>query len=136
MNRAAERATPAAKSIFTDALKQMTFADAKQILKGNDTAATEFFRARTSERLTAAFLPVVTAALGEVGATQRYKDLVAQFSALPFMKSPSLDLDQHVTSKALEGLFRVLGEEEKKIRNDPAARVTGLLKEVFAGSRR
>ncbi len=114
----------------------MTFADARQILKGSDTAATEYFRAKTSERLSAAFLPVVSEAMGEVGATQRYKELVGQFSAIPFMKSPSLDLDQHVTGKTLDGLFYVLGEEEKKIRTDPAARVTGLLKEVFSGSKR
>jgi len=132
MNRAAERAAPSAKSIFKDALGQMTISDAKQILRGGDTAATEYFRGKTSERLTAGFLPIVTASLTEVGATKRYKDLVGRYSALPFMSSPSLDLDRYVTDKALDGLFRVLGEEERKIRKDPAARVTKLLKEVFA----
>ena len=120
MNRAAERAAPSASAIFKDALKQMTFSDAKQILRGGDTAATDFFRAKTSERLTASFLPVVSSSLGEVGATKRYKVLVGRYSALPFVSSPSLDLDRHVTGKALEGLFHVLGEEEKKIRKDPA----------------
>ena len=132
MNRAAERAAPSAKSIFKDALTQMTFSDAKQILRGGDTAATDFFRAKTSERLAASFLPIVSSSLTEVGATKRYKDLVGRFSAIPFMNSPSLDLDRHVTGKALDGLFHVLGEEEKKIRRDPAARVTKLLKEVFS----
>ena len=134
MNRAAERAAPSAKSIFQDALKQMTFADAKQILRGGDTAATDFFRAKSSERLTASFLPIVSSSLGEVGATKRYQDLVGRYSALPFMSSPSLDLGEYVTGKALDGSFRVLGEEEKKIRKDPAARVTKLLKDVFSQS--
>jgi len=136
MNRAAERATPSAKSIFKDALTRMTFTDAKQILRGRDTAATEYFRANTSDRLTASFLPIVSASLGEVGATKRYKDLVGRYSALPFVSNPSLDLDRHVTEKTLDGLFHVLGEEEKKIRKDPAARVTKLLKDVFAQSGR
>jgi hypothetical protein len=136
MNRAAERAAPSAKAIFKGALTQMTFSDAKQILRGGDTAATDFFRAKTSERLTASFLPIVSSALGEVGATKRYKELVGRYSALPFMNSPSLDLDRHVTGKTLDGLFHVLGEEEKKIRKDPAARVTKLLQEVFSRSGR
>ena len=127
MNRAAERAAPSAKSIFKDALTQMTFSDAKQILRGGDTAATDFFRAKTSERLTVSFLPIVSSSLGEVGATKRYKNLVS---------SPSLDLDRYVTGRSLDGLFHVLGEEEKKIRKDPAARVTKLLKDVFAQSGR
>ena len=127
MNRAAERAAPSAKSIFEEALRQMTFSDAKQILRGGDTAATDFFRAKTSERLTVSFLPIVSSSLGEVGATKRYKNLVS---------SPSLDLDRYVTDRSLDGLFHVLGEEEKKIRKDPAARVTKLLKDVFAQSGR
>lgn len=132
MNRAAERAAPSAKSIFKEALRQMTFSDAKEILRGGDTAATDFFRAKTSERLTVSFLPIVSSSLGEVGATKRFKDLVGRYSALPFVSSPSLDLDQYVTGQSLEGLFHVLGEEEKKIRKDPAARVTKLLKDVFS----
>jgi Protein of unknown function (DUF4197) len=108
MNRAAERATPSAKSIFKDALTQMSFADAKQILRGGDTAATDYFRAKTSDRLTTSFLPIVSASRSEVGATKRYKDLVGRYAALPFVSSPSLDLDRHVTGKTLDGLFRVL----------------------------
>ena len=79
-------------------------------------------------------VPVSVGTLELVGATKRYKDLVSRYSALPFVNSPSLDLDAHVTGKALDGLFHVLGEEEKKIRKDPAARVTKLLKEVFSKS--
>jgi hypothetical protein len=134
MNRAAERAAPSAKAIFKDALKEMTFSDAKQILRGGDTAATDFFRARTAERMTAVFLPVVSSSLGDVGATRRYKDLVGRYSSLPFVNGPSLDLDRYVTGKTLDGLFHVLGEEEKKIRKDPAARVTKLLKDVFSSA--
>ena len=136
MNRAAERAAPSAKSIFKEALTKMTFSDAKRILRGGDTAATEYFRDKTSELLTASFLPIVSSSLGEVGATKTYKDLVGRYSALPLVSAPSLDLDQYVTGKSLEGLFHMLGEEERKIRKDPAARVTKLLKDVFSQSGR
>jgi hypothetical protein len=134
MNRAAERAAPSAKSIFKEALAQMTFSDAKQILRGGDTAATTYFREKTSDRLAAAFRPIVTGALHEVGATKRYQDLVGRYDSLPFVSSPSLDLNRYVTDRSLDGLFHVLGEEEMKIRKDPAARVTKLLKEVFTSS--
>ena len=136
MNRAAERSAPSAKSIFKEALTKMTFSDAKRILRGGDTAATEYFRDKTSELLTASFLPIVSSSLGEVGATKNYKDLVGRYSALPLVSAPSLDLDQYVTGKSLEGLFHMLGEEERKIRKDPAARVTKLLKDVFSQSGR
>ena len=131
MNRAAERAAPSAKSIFKEALARMTFSDAKQILRGGDTAATTYFREKTSDRLAAAFLPIVTGALHEVGATKRYQDLVGRYDSLPFVGSPSLDLNRYVTDRSLDGLFHVLGEEEMKIRKDPAARVTKLVKDVF-----
>jgi len=131
MNRAAERAAPAAKSIFWDAIKQMTFDDARKILSGNDTAATEYFRGKTSEKLATAFRPIVEQAMNEVGATKQYKDLVGQAKSIPFLRTQALDIDQYVVGKALDGLFYVLGEEEKKIRKNPAARVTSLLKEVF-----
>ena len=131
MNRAAERAAPSARQIFWDAIGAMTFDDAQKILKGGDTAATEYFRRKTSDRLTAAFRPIVERATNEVGVTRQYKDLVGRYQSIPFAKSESLDVDQYVVGKALDGLFHVLGEEEKKIRTNPAARVTDLLKEVF-----
>jgi hypothetical protein len=131
MNRAAERAAPAAKQIFWDAIGAMTFDDAQKILKGSDTAATEYFRGKTSDKLTAAFRPTVAQATNEVGVTRQYKELVGRYQAIPFAKSESLDVDHYVVTKALDGLFRVLGEEEKKIRTNPTARVTDLLKEVF-----
>ena len=131
MNRAAERAAPAAKSIFWDAIKQMTFDDARKIFGGGDTAATDYFREKTSEKLATTFRPIVEQAMNEVGATRQYKELVGQAKSIPFLRTQALDIDQYVVGKALDGLFHVLGEEEKKIRKNPAARVTSLLKEVF-----
>ena len=131
MNRAAERAAPSAKQIFWDAIGAMTFEDAQKILKGSETAATEYFRGKTSDRLTAAFRPIVEQATSEVGVTRQYKELVGRYQAIPFAKRESLDVDGYVVGKALDGLFLVLGDEEKKIRTNPTARVTELLKEVF-----
>lgn len=131
MNRSAERAAPFAKEIFWNAIGEMTFEDARKILSGNETAATDYFKAKTTDKLTAAFKPVVDKAMNEVGVTRQYKELVERFQAIPFVKSESFDIDHYVVTKALDGLFHVLGEEERKIRTNPAARVTDLLKEVF-----
>ena len=131
MNRAAERAAPAAKQIFWDAIGEMTIGDAQKILSGHETAATDYFKGKTTDKLTTAFKPVVDKAMNEVGVTRQYKDLVGRYQAIPFVKSESFDIDQYVVTKALDGLFYTVGEEEKKIRKDPAARVTDLLKEVF-----
>ena len=131
MNRAAERAAPAAKQIFWDAIGEMTFQDAKKILSGNETAATDYFKAKTTDNLTTAFKPIVDKATNEVGVTRQYKELVGRFQSIPFVKTETVDIDQYVTTKALDGLFYVVAQEEKKIRTDPAARVTDLLKEVF-----
>ena len=132
MNRAAERAAPQAKQIFWDAIGEMTFDDARKILSGSDTAATEYFRAKTSDKLTTAFRPVVDRTMNEFNVTRQYKDLVGRYQAIPFAKSEALDIDSYVVTKSLDGLFHVLGEEERKIRTNPTARVTDLLKEVFA----
>jgi hypothetical protein len=131
MNRAAEKAAPQAKEIFAGAIGEITFADARQILTGGDTAATDYFKAKTTDKLTAAFRPAVEKTINETGVTRQYKELVGRFKAIPFAKSQSFDIDQYVVSKALDGLFHVLGEEERKIRKNPAARVTSLLKDVF-----
>jgi hypothetical protein len=131
MNRAAERAAPAAKGIFWDAIGEMTIGDAQKILSGHETAATDYFKAKTTDKLTEAFKPVVDKAMNEVGVTRQYKELVGRYQAIPFVKSESFDIDRYVVTKALDGLFYTVGEEEKKIRKDPAARVTDLLKEVF-----
>jgi hypothetical protein len=131
MNRAAERAAPAARGIFLEAIGAMTFDDVRRVLDGPDTAATDYFRGRTTDRLTSAFAPVVEQAMGEVGVTRQYRDVLARAEAIPFLRLEAFDLDRYVVGKALDGLFHVLGEEERKIRTDPAARVTELLREVF-----
>ena len=132
MNRAAEKAAPEAKSIFIDAIKEMTFDDAKNILNGGDTAATDYFKLKTNEKLYDAFEPIISSSVNEVGATRYYKTMADKFALLPFMKTEKLNLDNYVTNQALEGLFYMIGEEEKKIRTDPKARATELLKKVFA----
>jgi hypothetical protein len=132
MNRAAEKAAPRAKAHFVEAIREMTFEDARKIMGGGETAATEYFRGKTQKKLYDEFRPVVTASMDEVGVTRSYKTMVGKYAALPMVgKAESVDLDHHVTTKALDGLFLVLGQEEKKIRTDPAARVTDLLKDVF-----
>jgi hypothetical protein len=131
MNRAAERAAPKAKAIFGDAIGAMSFEDARKILQGSNTAATEYFRNKTTGKLTGAFRPVISTALNEVGVAKQYKDLVKTASSVPFVNISSFDLDDYVVGRALGGLFHVVGEEEQKIRANPAARVTPLLKEVF-----
>ena len=132
MNRAAERAAPEAKQIFWDAIGKMTIDDAQRILNGTPTAATDYFKDKTSPALTLAFRPIVDKAMDEVGTVRQYNELLGQAKAIPFLKTESYDLDRHVVVKALDGLFRVVGDEERKIRTDPAARVTSLMKEVFA----
>jgi len=130
MNRAAEQATPEAKRIFIAAVKKMTFDDARQILTGNDTAATEYFKRASSAELTEAFSPIVDRAMQRVGVVQQYDRVLASApggSAL----TGQFDLDKYVVAKTLDGLFLMLGEEEKRIRRDPAAQTTSLLREVF-----
>ncbi|MFN0085842.1 MAG: DUF4197 domain-containing protein [Blastocatellia bacterium] len=135
MNRAAEKAAPEARGIFLDALKQMTFTDARRILTGGDTAATEYFREKTSDRIGSAFRPIIESSMEEVGATRQYKELIGRFQNIPFARTQSVDIDDYVVGKALDGLFYMVGEEEKKIRKNPVARVSSILQEVF-GRRR
>jgi hypothetical protein len=131
MNRAAEKAAPKAAGFFSDALKEMTFDDAAGIWKGGDTSATDYFREKTHDRIYQAFRPVVSSSMNDVGVTRSYKEMIRKYESFPFMKSGALDLDNYVTEKALDGLFYTVGEEEKKIRTNPAARVTDLLKQLF-----
>ncbi|GAB4389957.1 MAG: DUF4197 domain-containing protein [Thermodesulfovibrionales bacterium] len=133
MNRAAEKAAAGALPIFADAITEMTFEDARGILEGGDTSATEYFKAKTSERLYESFKPIVSSSMDEVGVTRSYKEMMGRYSAIPLAGGESIDLDHYVTGKSLDGLFFMLGEEEKKIRTDPAARVTDLLRKVFGG---
>jgi len=134
MNRAAERAAPEAKGLFVDAIKQMTFTDARKILKGRENEATLYFKDKTSPRLREIAKPIVHKSMGEVGVTRSYQDLEQSARSVPFAGAFSFDLDQYVTDQALDGLFLMVAEEEKKIRQDPVARTTDLLKKVF-GSR-
>ncbi|MHB8771494.1 MAG: DUF4197 domain-containing protein [Syntrophales bacterium] len=131
MNRAAEAAAPKATGLFVDAIKTMSFDDARKILQGEDTAATHYFKDRTAKRLYDQFKPVVASTMNSAGVTKAYREMVAPYEALPLVSRESVDLDHYVTSRALEGLFVMVGQEEKKIRTDPAARVTDLLKTVF-----
>ena len=131
MNRAAERAAPQAKGLFLDAIKQMTVTDAKKILNGRENEATLYFKDKTSPRLREVSKPIVHQAMGEVGVTKSYQDLEQSARSVPFAGSFTFDLDQYVTEKALDGLFLMVAEEEKKIRQDPVARTTDLLKKVF-----
>jgi len=132
MNRSAEAAAPAARKIFIDAILAMSFEDAKRILSGDNTAETQYFKEKTTGQLTEAFTPVVKKTMGENGVVKQYDALTEQYKNIPFAKSQSLDIDHYVVSKALDGLFYELGEQEKQIRTNPAARTTDLLKEVFS----
>ena len=134
MNNAAEQAAPEAKAIFWDAIKKMDIAEARKILEGNDDEATQYFREKTYQRLEQSFKPIVKNSMGEVGVTRAFQDLNDKVKTIPFADALSFDLDQYVTEGALDGLFKMLAEEERKIRTDPAARVTDLLKKVFGNS--
>jgi hypothetical protein len=136
MNRAAEKAVPFAKDIFWEAIGQMTFDDARKILNGGDTAATDYFKAKTSKKLQTAFRPIVEDVMNQVGVNRQYNELIGRYKSVPFAKSVTFDVNQYVTEKATDGLFFVVGQEEKKIRTDPAARVNDLLKEVFGGRKK
>src|ERR1700691_5793269 len=132
MNRSAVGAAPAARKIFIDAILPMSFEDAKRILSGDNTAATQSFKEKTTGQLTDAFTPVVKKTMAENGVVKQYDAITEQYKNIPFAKSQSLDIDHYVVSKALDGLFYELGEQEKQIRTNPAARTTDLLKEVFS----
>lgn len=135
MNSAAEQAAPQAKAIFLDAIRNMSFADARRILNGYDSAATHYLRKTTSQRLTSLLRPIITDSMNKVGVTRLYKQMVEPLKMLPIASPVPVDLDAYVTDKALRGLFIMVAEEEKKIRRDPAARVTDLLKDVFGKMR-
>jgi hypothetical protein len=132
MNRAAEKAAPKAADIFAGAIQSMSIQDAQKILNGGNTAATEYFKSKTSSQLFDAFKPDISQSMNEVGVTKAYKAMTDRYtSMMPFAKMDSLDLDKYVTDKSLDGLFTVVGQEESKIRTNPAARTTELLKQVF-----
>ncbi len=132
MNRAAEQAAPYAKDIFLEALLGMNFEDARQILQGGETAATDYFKRTTRTRLESVFLPIVKDKMAQHAVAGKYDQMVAAYKALPFAGKPTLiSIDQYVVNKALDGLFQLVSEQEKSIRTNPQARVTDLLKRVF-----
>lgn len=133
MNRAAEQAAPLALDIFIKAIKNITFDDVLALLSGKENAATEFLESNTSETLKSTFYPIVKNTMEEIKALKAYNDYMGKYSSNPLVRSMGLDLDisKYVTDKAIDGLFIMVAKEEKKIRQDPAARVTDLLKIVF-----
>ena len=132
LNRAAEKAAPAATKILVDAIQNMSIDDATKVLNGSDNAATEYFKTQTRAQLTQLFKPTIAASLNEVGSTKYYNDLSQQLAAVPLIgEQVNVDLTDYVTQQALDGLFAIIALEEKKIRENPAARTTELLKQVF-----
>ncbi|MBN2312013.1 MAG: DUF4197 domain-containing protein [Candidatus Hydrogenedentes bacterium] len=132
LNRAAEDAAVHAKPIFIDAIKSMTIRDAWNILRGEQDAATEYLRRTTSDSLYTAFRPTVEESLSKVGATRRYGEVIERHNRIPFVKKVNPDLPDYATKKAIDGLFVLVEQEEARIREDPVARTTELLKRVFA----
>jgi hypothetical protein len=137
MNHAAEDASKNAAPIFVNAIKQMSIQDAWGILKGGDTSATHYLKTKTTDPLTTAFKPVVDQSLQKVEATKYWSDFANAYNKLNMFGKDKLDTDlsSYVTAKALTGIFYEIGEQEKQIRKDPAARTTDLLKKVFAQSK-
>jgi hypothetical protein len=132
MNQAAEQAVPAAADVFANGLKNMSVDDAKGILSGPQDAATQFFRKATESELTKKFSPIVQEAMTRCGTTAAYQQVLEKAKGVsPFFSNPSFDLNAYVTGKAMDGLFKVVAEEEKRIRENPVARSTDLLKSVF-----
>lgn len=131
MNRAAEKAAPKAASIFADAIKSMNFEDAQKILNDGNTAVTDYFKLKTSDRIYNEFKPIIAATMKEVGTTRVFEAIMGKAKTMPFMSTTTVDLDDYVTRKSTDGLFVMLGQQEKMIRENPAARSTDLLKKVF-----
>ncbi|MBO9570982.1 MAG: DUF4197 domain-containing protein [Chitinophagaceae bacterium] len=132
MNRAAEDAAKSAAPIFIDAIKSMSIQDAVGILKGSDTSATSYLKTKTTASLTSAFSPVIETSLQKTNATKYWKDVFETYNKLPTtMNKVNTDLTGFVTEKALSGIFFQVAQEEKNIRENPAARVTDILKKVF-----
>jgi hypothetical protein len=131
MNRAAEAAVPMAKNLLVDAVKNMSVADAKAILSGGETSVTEFFAGKTRTPLTGTFMPVVHQATAKVGAVEKYERVSKKAQGMGLYKPEDPTVDHYVTRKALDGLYLMIGEEEKKIRRDPVGTGSALLSRVF-----
>lgn len=131
MNRAAEAAVPLARQLLVNAVKTMTVTDAKNILTGGDTSVTTFFADKTRAALSTRFLPVVTKATEKVGLAEKYNRVAGKASGMGLVKKEDATIEQYVTRKTLDGLYFVIGEEEKKIRQDPVGSGNAILKKVF-----
>lgn len=131
MNRAAEQAAGEVREILWREIRALSFADGLEILHGGSTAATDHFRQRTESELRQRFHPIVVARMEEVGLSRLYGELADRYNRLPLVQRVAIDLDEYVTDRALSGVFTVLGEEEARIRQDPLARTTELLRRVF-----
>lgn len=137
LNRAAELATPKAKSLFLSAIQNMTINDAQQILTGPDNAATQYLRSAMGAQLTSEMQPIITQTLSQAGAMQAYDQVTRQYNAVPFMSALGITdaktaLNDYVSEKALDGIFYYVAKEEAAIRNNPAKRTTELLQKVFS----
>ena len=136
MNRAAEAAVPEAKQLLTDAVKKMSVQDAKGILTGGDTAATDYFRRATRPRLTQRFLPIVKKATDNAGLAQQYNALASQGAALGLVKEDEASIERYVTQKALDGLYLMIGEQEKAFRKNPVGASSDIVRKVFGAIKR
>jgi uncharacterized protein DUF4197 len=135
MNRAAEAAVPEARALLVDAVKKMPVQDAKGILTGGDTAGTAYFRRTTRKPLHDRFLPIVARATAKVGVAQKYNAYAGKAASLGLFDKEDASLDEYVTQKALDGLYLMVGEEEKKIRKDPVGAGTDIIRKVFGALR-
>ncbi|HMH20105.1 MAG TPA: DUF4197 domain-containing protein [Burkholderiales bacterium] len=131
MNRAAEAAVPEARTLLVDAVKKMSVQDAKGILAGGEDAATQYFKRTTSEPLAKRFQPIVKKAMEKVKLAEKYDEIAASGAKFGLVKEEDAQLEDYVTRKALDGLFVIIAEEEKKIRKDPAAAASAILRKVF-----
>lgn len=131
MNRAAEAAVPEAKKLFVDSVKKMSVQDAKGILTGGQTSGTDYFKRTTTDSLRVKFLPIVKQATAKVKLAEKYNQYAQKGVALGLVKKDQANLDDYVTQKTLDGLFFMVGEEEKKIRQDPVAAGSSIIKKVF-----
>jgi hypothetical protein len=135
MNRAAEAAVPEAKQLLVDAVRKMSVQDAKGILTGGDTSATEYFRRTTQTQLTERFLPIVKRATDRVGLAQQYNSLAGQATQFGLVEREQATIEQYVTQKALEGLYYMIGEQEKAFRQDPIGASSDIVRKVFGAIR-
>ncbi|GHC55516.1 hypothetical protein GCM10008083_19610 [Ulvibacter litoralis] len=132
LNRAAEDAVGEATPIFVDAVKQITFADAKNILLGNNTAATSYLEGKTNTVLYSKFNPVIKNSFSKVGADQVWTNIITKYNTIPFVQKVNPDLTDYVTTEALKGVYKMIGVEEQQIRTNLSSRTTTLLQQVFA----